>query len=80
MSDEKGIDDKGLCVPCEDPTWNHMENLEDLPQQLRDEIAHFFGIYKDLEGHEVDVEGWRSREDALAVIEESRARHRRERG
>ena len=74
MEDEMGIDDKVLCVPCQDPTWNKLETLEDLSPQLRDEIAHFFSIYKDLEQKKVTVDGWYSREDALAEIEASRRR------
>ena len=76
MSDEKGIDDKVLCVPCEDPNWNQIDSLEDLPQQLREEISHFYAIYKQPEGIEVTVKGWQSREEALAVIEASRQRYR----
>jgi inorganic pyrophosphatase len=76
MSDEKGPDDKVLCVPSDDPNWNHVNCLEDLPQQLRDEIAHFFSVYKEPDGHDVTVEGWCPREDALAIIEASRHRHR----
>jgi inorganic pyrophosphatase len=70
MRDEKGEDDKIVCVPTHDPGWNHAEVLEDIPIQLQREITHFFSIYKQLEGKEVDVEGWRSREEALAVIED----------
>ena len=53
MRDDKGVDDKVLCVPLEDPNWNHMEALDDLPQPLRDEISHFFSIYKQPEGKHV---------------------------
>jgi inorganic pyrophosphatase len=74
MEDDKGIDDKVLCVPLSDPGWNTMEKLEDLPKQLRDEIAHFFSIYKDLEQKAVTVDGWYSREDAIEEIEASRKR------
>jgi inorganic pyrophosphatase len=74
MRDEKGIDDKVLCVPRTDPGWNSLEVLEDIPQGLRDEIAHFFSIYKNLERKQVEVDGWYSREDALAEIEASRTR------
>ena len=74
MEDDKGIDDKVLAVPCTDPTWNQLEVLDDLPTQLRDEIAHFFSIYKDLEQKKVTVKGWFSREEALGEIEASRAR------
>jgi len=79
MRDEKGIDDKILCVPRTDPGWNSLEALEDLPEGLRNEIAHFFSIYKNLEQKEVEVEGWYSREDAQAEIEDSRARFRERR-
>ena len=71
-----GIDDKVLAVPLEDPGWNHLEVLEDLAQQLQDEIAHFFSVYKDLEQKQVKVDGWYSREDALTEIAASRQRFR----
>jgi inorganic pyrophosphatase len=74
MSDDKGQDDKILCVPHEDPNWNHMEQLEDLPLQLRTEIEHFFSIYKQPEGKEVVVDGWYPRTDAERILEESRER------
>jgi inorganic pyrophosphatase len=74
MEDDKGIDDKVLAVPCSDPTWNQLEKLEDLNQQLQDEIAHFFSVYKDLEQKTVNVHGWFSREDAIQEIAESRDR------
>jgi inorganic pyrophosphatase len=76
MSDDKGIDDKVLCVPLTDPAWNTLETLDDVPAALRDEIAHFFSVYKDLEQKKVTVDGWYSREDALAEIEASRVRCR----
>ena len=76
MEDDQGIDDKVLCVPLSDPGWNAMERLEDIPERLRDEIAHFFSIYKDLEQKAVKVDGWYSREDAMKEIEASRERYR----
>jgi inorganic pyrophosphatase len=76
MSDEKGIDDKIICVPLEDPYWNHYQELEDLPLLLRQEIEQFFSIYKDLEGKTVSIDGWRSREEALGEIAAARQRLR----
>jgi inorganic pyrophosphatase len=76
MEDDKGIDDKVLCVPVSDPAWNKLDRLEDISDQLRDEIAHFFSIYKDLEQKAVKVDGWYPREDAVKEIEESRKRFR----
>ena len=74
MEDDKGIDDKILCVPLQDPAWNTLNVLEDLPKSLCDEIEHFFSVYKDLEQKKVRVDGWYSREDALAEIEAARER------
>jgi inorganic pyrophosphatase len=74
MRDEKGVDDKVICVPLKDPNWNEHERLEDLPRQLQDEISHFFAVYKTLEQKAVEVDGFYPLEDALAVIEDSRKR------
>ena len=72
MRDEKGEDDKIVCVPKHDPGWNHAEQLDDITEQLQREIYHFFSVYKQLEGKEVEVQGWRSRDEALEVIEDGR--------
>jgi inorganic pyrophosphatase len=72
MRDEAGIDDKIVCVPLKDPGWNEAETLDDIPKALQREITHFFSIYKQLEDKKVDVEGWRSREEALDVIEDAK--------
>ncbi len=76
MRDEKGIDHKVICVPLQDPYWNHNEQLEDLPLLLRQEIEQFFSIYKEIEGGEVQIGGWGSREDAEREIEQARRRLR----
>jgi inorganic pyrophosphatase len=72
MRDDKGIDDKIVCVPTHDPGWNHAETLDDIPAQLQAEISHFFAVYKELEGKAVSVDGWRSREEAIEVIAEGK--------
>ena len=80
MRDDKGVDDKVLCVPLKDPNWNTMESLEDLPQPLRDEISHFFSIYKQPEGKVVKVDGWYDLDTAKRIIEESHNRWQEARG
>jgi inorganic pyrophosphatase len=77
MSDEKGRDEKILCVPVSDPLWNYIESLSDVPPHLLKEIEHFFSIYKDLEKKETRVEGWKDREAAIEVVKESRRRYER---
>jgi inorganic pyrophosphatase len=74
MRDEKGPDEKVLCVPLRDPMWSHVHELEDLPAALRAEVEHFFTVYGDLEEKKVGTEGFGDREEALRVIEEARRR------
>jgi inorganic pyrophosphatase len=80
MHDEKGSDDKVICVPLHDPYWNHYEEVLELPELLRQEIEQFFSIYKELEaGKETTIDGWGNREAAVAEIEAARDRFRRSR-
>jgi inorganic pyrophosphatase len=74
MTDDEGLDDKIVCVPFQDPNWSDLHSLEDIPRRLRVEIEHFFTIYKEPEGKEVDVRGFRDRDEALRLIEEAQAR------
>jgi inorganic pyrophosphatase len=77
MVDEKGVDDTVLCVPCNDPGWNELERIDDLPAQLRDEISHFFSAYKDLDPDKAsEAKGFSDREKALQAIEQARERFR----
>jgi len=76
MRDDKGVDDKVVCVPEHDPNWRHVERLEDLSETLRDEISHFFSIYKQPEGIAVKVDGWFPRDQALEIIDEAKTRFR----
>ena len=75
MEDDQGVDDKVLCVPLTDPGWNTVDSLDDVGEQLQNEIAHFFTVYKQLENKKVEVDGWYSCEDALKVINASRERY-----
>lgn len=74
MWDEKGPDEKILCVPVFDPLWNHIKDLSEVPPHLLKEIEHFFTIYKDLEKKRTGVEGWEGREAAFRIIKESQQR------
>ena len=75
MTDEKGPDDKVLCVPASDPRQEHLRDLGDLPYFERLEIEHFFKIYKELEpGKSVEGASWADRAAAEAEVEASRLR------
>ena len=74
MRDQNAEDNKILCVPHSDPNWSHIDRLEDLPMTLRDEISHFFSIYKTPEGKVVKVDGWFALQEALAEINAAQRR------
>jgi inorganic pyrophosphatase len=69
MRDERGQDDKVLCVPATDPRWAHLRDIDDVPAFDRMEIQHFFEVYKALEpGRSVNGDGWADRAAAEAEI------------
>jgi inorganic pyrophosphatase len=74
MRDEKGVDHKILCVPLDDPQWNHVHKLADVPPHMLLEIEHFFAVYKELEKKKTAVEGWKDAPEARRVVRE--AQHR----
>jgi inorganic pyrophosphatase len=78
MWDEKGPDQKILCVPISDPFWNYIQDLSEVPPHLLQEIEHFFKIYKELEKKKTGVEGWEDRESAIKIILESQQRCRKD--
>jgi inorganic pyrophosphatase len=59
MTDEKGGDDKLLCVAAGDIRKSNLKDLADVPIYELDEIKHFFEVYKTLEpGKEVHGGDW----------------------
>lgn len=74
MTDEKGPDEKVICVPLKDPAWMRVSDIHDIPPEFRDEIEHFFQVYKDLEEGKTETRGFGNRADAELIIEEARAR------
>jgi inorganic pyrophosphatase len=73
MSDEKGADEKLICVPLRDPAWMRIGDIDDVPPELRNEIEHFFQVYKDLEGKKTETRGFGDRLEAMAALEAARA-------
>lgn len=81
MTDEAGGDDKLLCVPAGDPRMEHLQDIDDVSSFLRDEIKHFFEVYKDLEpGKSVEAADWASRAEAEAEVEKSYQRAKEQGG
>jgi len=76
MADEKGPDEKIICVPVSDPIWNRLNDLDDVNGHLLKEIEHFFKVYKDLEKKKVDVGGWGNAEEAKEIIKQCIERYK----
>jgi inorganic pyrophosphatase len=75
MKDEKGVDEKVLCVPLNDPLWNHVHSLDDVPPHLLKEIDNFFSIYKELEGKKTKTKGWEGLQETQQTIRECQERN-----
>jgi len=77
MEDEKGGDEKIVAVPHKkiDAFYDGITSYNQLPQNLIDQIGHFFEHYKDLEpGKWVKVTGWGDKKQAVKMIQEAMAR------
>ncbi|KAF1852969.1 hypothetical protein Lal_00009150 [Lupinus albus] len=71
MTDESGEDAKLVAVPHTklSKEYDHIKDVNDLPELLKAQITHFFEHYKDLEkGKWVKVDGWDNAEAAKAEI------------
>ena len=78
MEDEAGGDAKLLAVPVNKlyPAYSKLRTIEDVSEEMRGQIQHFFEHYKDLEkGKWVKVQGWEGPESAAKEIMDSAARH-----
>lgn len=49
MYDEKGRDEKLICVATKDPRYKDVKDITDLPKHCVNEIVEFFKTYKNLE-------------------------------
>ncbi|MEO1012104.1 MAG: inorganic diphosphatase [Bacteroidota bacterium] len=70
MTDEKGPDEKIICVPVSDPVWSKRDDIWDLNPHRLKEIEHFFQVYKDLEKKKVATGGWGDAKKAIKIYHE----------
>jgi inorganic pyrophosphatase len=68
MLDKGDHDDKVLAVPVGNPFFRNFHDLIDVPPHFLDEVAHFFTVYKDLEGTRTHPLGWEPVEVARQCI------------
>jgi len=73
MLDGEEPDDKVLAVPASDPLYRDYLEIAHIPQHFLAEVAHFFTVYKDLEGVRVKPLGWEQGESARECISQAMA-------
>ena len=76
MTDEKGPDEKIICVPLKDGAFGNIHDIHDVPPPLRNEIEHFFRRYKELEAKKTETRGFGNRSEAEEIIRRSQEQAR----
>lgn len=69
---DKGFNDyKIFGVPNSDPLFAEYRDLSSVPPHFLREVEHFFGTYKQLEGHHTEIQGWATAEAGIAEVQAS---------
>ena len=75
MVDNGACDDKIIAVCEHDPTWNFYREYDDLPPHIGNEFAHFFEVYKQLEGRRTAISEVYGRRAAEQIVAECMERY-----
>lgn len=75
MVDGGQCDDKIIAVVEHDPTWNFYREYDDLPPHIGNEFAHFFEVYKQLEGRRTAISEVYGRRVAEQIVAECMERY-----
>lgn len=78
MADRKGEDQKILAVPAGDPRFKQYRQLADVPDHVKLEIKTFFDTYRQLDGKNPEVRGWRGAPTAWRLIESAQRAYRKQ--
>ncbi len=66
---ERMTEPKIVTVPEGDPAWGEIHDVDDLSHHQRNQISHFFDVYKQLDpGRNPSPAGYEGRDAALRVI------------
>lgn len=71
MMDGGEMDDKVIAVAANDMSFNHINDIDDLPEHWVKELRSFFENYKVLENKTVVVEEFQNKKIAMEVIQQS---------
>lgn len=76
MIDNGEPDHKILCVAANDVRMKHLDNIDDVEDPVLNEIAHFFKVYKELEGKKVELDDWKDVQEAYRIITAAQERYK----
>jgi inorganic pyrophosphatase len=71
MIDQGQKDDKIIAVASKDPSVNHYQKMEDLPQHFLLELRNFFEQYKVLENKKVEIDNFQDKNTAFKIINDA---------
>ena len=71
MIDNGRNDEKIIAIPCNDPTYNHYTDIDQLPKHIFEEMSHFFKVYKNLEHKDTAVNEVSGKEVAVQIVKEA---------
>ncbi len=69
MLDNGAADEKIICIPENDPTYNVYTDISHLPKHIFDEMSHFFTVYKQLEGKDTVIDDVKNAETAKEIVQ-----------
>lgn len=70
MLDNGANDEKIICIPHADPSYNSYTDIAELPKHIFDEMSHFFKVYKQLEHKDTVIDDVAGPAEAKRVIAE----------
>jgi inorganic pyrophosphatase len=76
MIDSGRNDEKIIAIPFDEPTYNHVRDLSQLPVHTFQEMEHFFSVYKALENKDTAVNEVEGVERAVEIIADAIAQYR----
>lgn len=69
MLDNGANDEKIICVPVSDPTYNNINDISELPKHIFDEMKHFFAVYKNLEHKDTVIDDVSNKTEAVEIVQ-----------
>jgi inorganic pyrophosphatase len=72
MEDSGDPDHKVVAVPSRDRRWAGIQDVDDLDEHLKQEVEHFFRVYKELEGSKTAALGWRTAGETEQIVAAAR--------